>query len=133
MDAEKITVNLTPVDLGKIDVLVGQGMFASRTDMIRAAIRRELSLHDDVVAQTVTRNAYMVGVEVHGRRDLERRRERGERIRAKVVGLVKFGSDVTPELADDVFEHIQVLGALRGPKDVLDRLAPKIDRGLSRD
>ena len=38
----KITINLGLVDLGQIDLLVDEGFYASRTDFIRTAIRRQL-------------------------------------------------------------------------------------------
>ncbi|MFP3589939.1 CopG family transcriptional regulator, partial [Paraburkholderia sp. SIMBA_055] len=44
-DSEKITINLGPVDLGQIDLLVEEGFYANRTDLIRTAIRNQLALH----------------------------------------------------------------------------------------
>ena len=38
---EKITINLGYVDLGQIDLLVQEGFYANRTDLIRAAIRSQ--------------------------------------------------------------------------------------------
>ena len=39
---EKITINLGCVDLGQIDLLVQEGFYANRTDLIRTAIRNQL-------------------------------------------------------------------------------------------
>ena len=36
---EKITINLGVVDLGQIDLLVREGFYSNRTDLIRTAIR----------------------------------------------------------------------------------------------
>ena len=132
MEPEKITINLTPVDLGKLDVLVSQGMYASRSDAIRTGIRRLLEAHESDVESAVTRNTMTVGVVQFAKRDLEEHQARGEKVRARTVGLVWLANDITPELADDVFESIYVLGSLRGPRDVLDRLEPKITRGWQR-
>ena len=41
---EKITVNVGLVDLGEIDLLVGEGFYANRTDFIRTAIRNRPDL-----------------------------------------------------------------------------------------
>ena len=41
-DSEKITLNLGFVDLGQIDLLVKDGFYANRTDLIRTAIRNQL-------------------------------------------------------------------------------------------
>ena len=40
---EKITINLGYVDLGQIDLLVQEGFYANRTDLIRTAIRNQLA------------------------------------------------------------------------------------------
>ena len=39
---EKITVNLPAVDLGKIDYLVEQGFYNTRTEFIRTSIKNEI-------------------------------------------------------------------------------------------
>ena len=41
-ETEKITINLGPVDLGQIDLLVQEGFYSNRTDLIRTAIRNQL-------------------------------------------------------------------------------------------
>src|SRR5437764_666773 len=40
---EKITINIGYVDLGQIDLLVQEGFYANRTDLIRTAIRNQLA------------------------------------------------------------------------------------------
>ena len=60
-DTEKITINLSAVDLGRIDLLAEEGFYSNRTDFIRAAIRKELDAHTDVVKQSVTRRASVLG------------------------------------------------------------------------
>ena len=35
--SEKITINVGLIDLGQIDLLVGEGFYANRTDFIRTA------------------------------------------------------------------------------------------------
>ena len=52
---EKITINLGCVDLGQIDLLVQEGFYANRTDLIRTAIRNQLATHGDAVRQVVAR------------------------------------------------------------------------------
>jgi hypothetical protein len=61
-DSEKITINLGPIDLGQIDLLVSEGFYANRTDLIRTAIRNQLNLHADVVRQTVARKSLVLGM-----------------------------------------------------------------------
>lgn len=41
-ETEKITINIDVVDLGKIDLLVNQGFYSNRTDLIKTSIRKEM-------------------------------------------------------------------------------------------
>ena len=45
----KITINIGFVDLGHIDLLVHEGFYSNRTDVIRTAIRNQLATHADAV------------------------------------------------------------------------------------
>jgi len=132
MDSEKLTINVTPVDLGRMDILVRHGLYANRADLIRTAIRKELDQHESIVADTITRDAFWVGIEVHSAKDLERFKARGEKLRLKTVGMIKLANDISPDLADAVFESITVRGSLRASPAVLQRLAPKIEGGKKR-
>src|SRR6266481_2474100 len=70
-ETEKITINLGPVDLGQIDLLVEEGFYSNRTDLIRTAIRNQLATHADVVKQTVARKSLVLGLQHYSRADLE--------------------------------------------------------------
>jgi len=63
---EKITINLGLVDLGQIDLLVQEGFYANRTDLIRTAVRNHLASHADVVRQAVTRRTLVLGIQHFG-------------------------------------------------------------------
>jgi Arc/MetJ-type ribon-helix-helix transcriptional regulator len=125
-DTEKITLNLSVVDLGKVDLLVEQGFYANRSDLIRTALRNQLDRHADAVQEAVVRREFVVGVLVHGREGLERRRARGETLDIRVVGMVHIANDVPPELARDVIHGLQVYGVLRASPAVKDALADRI-------
>ncbi len=88
-DSEKITINLSYVDLGHIDLLVREGFYANRTDLIRTAIRNQLDRHGDAVRRSVAREALELGLRHYSRADLEAARERGEALRINVLGLAK--------------------------------------------
>ena len=62
-ESEKITINLGLIDLGQIDLLVQEGFYSNRTDLIRTAIRNQLSNHVDVVRQTVARKSLVLGLQ----------------------------------------------------------------------
>ncbi len=125
-DTEKITINLSVVDLGQVDLLVEQGLYSSRSDLIRTAIRNQLSTHSDVVQQAVVRKTLAVGVLVYNHRDLEAVLEKGEMLDIRIVGMVILAKSITPELARQAIRSIQVYGALRASPAVKDALADRM-------
>ncbi len=115
---EKITINLEPVDLGRIDVLVEQGLYSNRTDLIRTAIRNQLARHEAVIDDVVVKQSFAVGVMHFGRGELEQRRADGERLSVRVVGMLHVASDVDASLAQETIESVVVHGVFRAPGDV---------------
>lgn len=109
---EKLTINIGCVDLGQIDLLVQEGFYANRTDLIRTAIRNQLSKHQAVVRQVVTRKTLVLGIQHYGAADLKAVKAGGQMLQIKVLGLASIGADVTPALALATIESITVLGAL---------------------
>ncbi|GGY96795.1 CopG family transcriptional regulator [Pseudoduganella plicata] len=126
IDSEKITINLFPVDLGQIDLLVQQGFYANRTDLIRTAIRNQLQLHADVVRQTVARDQLILGVQHYSRADLEALQAAGETLNIRVLGLATIAADVPPELAAATINSLAVLGALHASPAVKAALKGRI-------
>lgn len=126
VEMEKVTINMAPVDLGQVDLLVGEGFYQNRTDFIRTAIRNQLTAHAETVRQTVARKTLVLGLQHYTRRDLEVVREAGETLRIKVLGLASIADDVTPELALATIESIVVLGAFRASRAVKNALAERI-------
>jgi len=123
---EKITINLGHVDLGQIDLLVQEGFFSSRTDLIRTAIRNQLSQQGDVVRQLVLRKSLVLGLQYYTVADLEAVRARGEQLQIRVLGLASIDVAVTPELALATIESITVLGALHATPAVRAALAVRL-------
>ena len=91
-ETEKLTINLGVVDLGQVDLLVQEGFYSNRTDLIRTAIRNQLSVHADAVKQTVTRRTLQLGLQHFSRADLERARAAGQMLQIQVVGLARIAS-----------------------------------------
>lgn len=125
-DTEKITINLGPIDLGQIDLLVQEGFYSNRTDLIRTAIRNQLQLHGDVIRQTVARKSLVLGLQHYTRADLEAVRDAGQKLQIQVLGLASIGADVTPELALAAIDSVTVLGALHASPAVKAALAGRI-------
>ena len=126
-DSEKITINLGPIDLGQIDLLVSEGFYANRSDLIRTAIRNQLNQHADVVRQTVERNQFVLGLQQFSSAELEIARAAGEMLNIRVLGLASIAPDVTPELAAATIGSITVLGALHASPAVKAALAGRIN------
>lgn len=125
-ETEKITINLGLVDLGQIDLLVQEGFYSNRTDLIRTAIRNQLATHSEAVRQTVARKSLVLGLQHYSRADLEALQEAGETLQIQVLGLVSIGADVSPELALATIESVVVLGALHASPAVKKALAGRI-------
>lgn len=123
---EKLSINLGCVDLGQIDLLVQEGFYANRTDLIRTAIRNQLATHQDVVRQVVERKTLVLGIQHYSAADLAAVLDAGERLQIRVLGLATIAADVTPELALASIESITVLGALHAPAAVKAALAARL-------
>lgn len=125
-DTEKITMNMSVVDLGQIDLLVKEGFYSSRTDFIRTAIRSSLNTHSDVVKESINRNAFVMGVLLYNKSDLEERRLKGIRLNIKIIGMFLLDSGVTPELALATIDSVEVHGVFRASVAVKKALGNRI-------
>ena len=120
---EKITINVGYVDLGQIDLLVQEGFYANRTDMIRTAIRNQITNHAEAVKQAVARKTLVLGIQHFSADDLRAVRKAKQMLQVRVLGLATIAADVTPELALATIESIVVLGALHASPAVKTALA----------
>lgn len=128
METEKVCVNLPAAELGKIDVLVAEGLFASRTDVIRNGIRLVIDHHDDAI-QRATLADTRIGYQLLTKTELAAARALHRRVSIVVIGVLRIQGSVTPELADEAIERIRIFGAVRGPAEVLKRIDDRIIRG----
>ena len=129
METEKVCVNLSAAELGEIDVLVAQGLYTSRSDLIRAGVRSVTELHEPALLR-VRRHATCLGLMVLTRSHLEDVVRDGKRLKVFVVGILRIDSRVSADLADRAIEHVQVLGSIKASAEVLDRLEDRISRNL---
>ncbi len=126
-DTEKITINMSAVDLGKIDLVVQEGLYSNRTDFIRTAIRAQLEKHTFEIQQSVSRHSYVIGVVSYNRKDFENYLARGEKLDLAIVGLLHFQDDISPDLADAVVERISVRGVFLASEAVKSTLSNRIE------
>ena len=123
---EKITINLGYVDLGQIDLLVQEGFYANRSDLIRTAIRNQLAVHADAVKQSVARKTLVLGIQHFSADDLRAVKAAGQTLQIRVLGLASIAPDVTPKLALAAIDSVIVLGALHASPAVKAALASRI-------
>src|SRR4029434_11161196 len=125
-ETEKLTINLGVVDLGQIDLLVQEGFYSNRTDLIRTAIRNQLAVHGDEVKSTVARRTLVLGLQSFSRAELERAQAAGQTLQIQVLVLARIADDVSPELARTTIQSVEVLGAFHASAAVRRALADRI-------
>ena len=125
-DTEKITINLGAVDLGKIDLLVEHGHYSNRTDFIRTAIRSQIEKHVDEVQQVVVRQSFAIGAVGYNRKDFEKYKGKGEKLKINVIGVFSLNKDIPIELAQQVIESIKVYGLFVATDKLKEALAERI-------
>ncbi|AZB57887.1 CopG family transcriptional regulator (plasmid) [Cereibacter sphaeroides] len=125
-DSEKITINLGPVDLGRIDLLVQEGFYANRSDFIRTAIRNQLGTEADAVTRSIERHTLELGLRDIGRVELEAAQAAGELLHVRVVGLARIAPDVSADLARATIGSLTVLGALQASAEIKAALRDRI-------
>lgn len=125
-DSEKITLNLGYVDLGHIDLLVRDGFYSNRTDLIRTAIRNQLNQHADALKKSIGRQSLDLGLRHYTRPELEAVQAAGQTLAINVLGLVSIADDVPPDLARATISSVAVLGALHASPDVKSALADRM-------
>ena len=130
-DSEKITINVGPVDLGRIDVLVDQGLYSNRTDLIRTAIRDLLDRHAPVIEGVAKKWSFIVGAQQLTKEELEGLREEGKMLVTRVMGTVSIDNEVDPALARATIKSIRVFGSLRASPEVRRALDDRINRTTS--
>ena len=140
---EKLTINLPPGELARIDILVEAGMYPSRTELIRTAIRKALDSHqsfiDDRIAQLredvdtekeklssddFSTQMFYMGVGNLSRHVFEKALAKGKKIRVFAIGVLVIDKDVTVEQVENAVHKIRVYGVLKA--------SPKVKVALSR-
>ena len=125
-ETEKITINMSAVDLGKVDLLVQEGLYSNRTDFIRTAIRNTLDKHSAEIQQSVIRHAFGIGMFHYDRKDFEKVKTSGKKLVISIIGMLDLSYNITPELADEVVESVQVRGIFQASEEVKKILADRM-------
>lgn len=123
-ESEKLTINLGVVELAQIDVLVEQGIFSNRSDLIRSAVRKELELHKDrmdispITVSSKVSWTKTIGIMSISKKMLEKLARDNEKISLSIIGMLMVGSDVTTSLFEQTVENILVRGKIVASEEI---------------
>jgi Arc/MetJ-type ribon-helix-helix transcriptional regulator len=116
--SQKFDVTMGSDELKQVDLLVEQGLYASREAFLQSAARNLLHEHAMDLPQTTASRLMVAGIVVHNRKSLERLLAAGRQIELNVTGIFRLSDDVTPELACAVIQSLKVCGAFQASPEV---------------
>ena len=136
---EKLTINLPPIEIGRMDILVETGYYPSRTEFIRAAIRKTLDSHQefidtqikqykeifdeaDMVEDKKYSKFFSMGVINLSKNYFDKVLAQNKKIKLQVVGLLVIDKKVTADLILKTVEFIRVFGVLKATPAVKSAL-----------
>jgi len=117
-ETEKITINLGIVDLAQVDVLVEQGLYSNRSDLIRSAIRKQLEHQKEDIERALTPMGskvkwdWMVGIVGVEKTVLEEYSEQNEKLNISAVGMFIVPKNISVELFEKAVARCIVRGKL---------------------
>ncbi|MGZ4860830.1 MAG: CopG family transcriptional regulator [Candidatus Angelobacter sp.] len=115
---ERIDLTLNADELKQVDLMVEQGLYASREIFLQSAARNLLLEHGVDVRQATTGRLTAAGIVMHNRTSLEKLRAAGRQLDLNVTGIFRLSDDVTPELACAVIKSLKVCGAFQASAEV---------------
>lgn len=115
---EKLTINLPPVEIARIDVLVENGLYPSRSEFIRSSIRKTLDIHNEIIGKKFKEKNFSIGVYHISKNQIMKAISSGKKLSIKVAGLLIIGRDVTADLVRKGIESIKVYGIIKGSTQV---------------
>jgi len=133
VEQEKVTLNLSIVDLGKMDYLVEQGFYSNRSEFMRTAIRQQLKAHDPVVSDeslrgkmlsisTETpevRSVWAIGVFKLDKALVIKHLASETKLGIFVVGALIVDRDITLEMIKEAVVSAKIYGSVSGQGDVV--------------
>ena len=125
-NTEKVSFNLSVVDLGKVDLLVEQGFYSSRTDLMVTAVRNLLATHAVNIREAVAKDSMVVGVHAVGRKTLEGLQAKRKQVDVNMVGVLVLSQDVAPQLARATIRSVKIRGAFRASPEVKEALKDRM-------
>lgn len=133
MEQEKITVNLSVVDLGKVDYLVEQGFYFNRSEFVRSAVRNQLKTHYPIVSDESlrgtmvslsagspdVRHIWAIGIFKLDAALVKRHVQSGVKLGIFVVGALVIDKSITVADVREIMATFKVYGTITGQPDVV--------------
>jgi len=114
---QKLDITMDAEELHQVDLMVEQGLYASREDFMQSAAHQLLQKHGVEIGQAADRLT-VTGIAMHNRKSLEKLRAAGKQLELNVTGILRLSDDVTPELACAVIKSLTVRGTFQASAEV---------------
>ena len=135
-EMEKLTINLGVVELAQIDVLVEQGIYSNRSDLIRTSVRKELEAHQKNIEEALRASAivgyvgtnptgiFSVGICCISKADLEEAYQEldGKKFKISVIGMLKLDREIRTELLAKTVSRVTVRGKLVASDEIKEAI-----------
>ena len=139
-ETEKLTINLGVVELAQVDVLVEQGIYSSRSDFIRTAVRNHLKDYNEKIERQLTPVGSSkalwtggIGIISIPKSTLEelvvKCKQQEEKtgilfgiskLNISVIGMLIFSKDISAELFEKTVAKVSIRGKLIASPEIKD-------------
>ena len=129
MSTEKITLNISAIDLANIDLLVENGFASNRSDLMKTAIKQHLSNLDKETKQLIlveeteaaqNKKHWIFGIHRINSKTIKQHIDNNEHWSIVTYGMLIIDSNVTLAEMRECIEDIKVFGSIRANKDIKD-------------
>ena len=133
MKSEKVTINLSAVELAQIDFLVEKGLYASRSDFIRLATRTQTEKHQKEIGEFVDPTVHgpyvtleamtkiylwCVGATSIDGEFIDEILQAKKKLDIRVIGLLIVQKDVDAGLFRQVLKRCKVFGKVNAEPEI---------------
>lgn len=133
MKSEKVTINLSAVELAQIDFLVEKGLYANRSDFIRLATRKQTEEHQKEIDQFVDPSAqsswvslgalththlWSLGAASINAEYIEEILQAEKKLDLRVIGVLIVKEDVNPEQFRQALKCCKVFGKVNAKPEI---------------
>lgn len=128
MKTEKVSVNLSPTELGLIDLLVERGMFDNRSDFMRASARKTLEGYENSVDEFLHPSFLFdeskitlvcaLGVAELTQSHISHCIYHNKKIHIRAIGLLKVADGITPQDILATVDSCKIHGKIAASQEV---------------